>query len=51
MYCLSFAEWSTSAKRIFTYDRLYSVKGHWTPIVKVSVRYKPWHKCLFGKFY
>jgi hypothetical protein len=46
MYWFSFAEWSNAAGIFFVSERLYTLRGSWTPVVKVSKRYPSW----FGYF-
>lgn len=49
MILLNFEKWSHSAGRIFSKWRIYNKKGKWTPFIRLTIRYKPWYKCLFGK--
>ncbi|KKL67987.1 hypothetical protein LCGC14_2129480 [marine sediment metagenome] len=47
MYLLSFGKWSNAGGIFFHRDRLYTLRGQWTPVVKVTKRYKSW----FGFFH
>lgn len=38
MIFIAFGKWSASAGRFFTMQRFY-YRGHWTPFVKVGIRY------------
>ena len=46
MYWINFEKWDSSHQTIFNYERVYKKGYIWTPFVKISIRFKPWYRCV-----
>ena len=48
---INFENWSNAGTPIISWNRFYHRGYVWTPITIPRIRYKPWNKCLFNRFY